>query len=52
MDGAEIEEIILDKPFGKKAYVMKLLGVQSQIYIKLQLGGCEVIGRSFHLSSK
>ena len=49
-NGAELKELILHKPPGKKAYVMLIPGKQSQIYVKLELGGREVIGRSFHTS--
>src|SRR5262249_12285579 len=50
-NGAPIEELILDKPPGKKAYVLKPAGAHgSTIYIKLQLMGDHVRGRSFHLS--
>lgn len=46
-----MEEIILDQPPGKKAYVVLAHGWESEkIYIKLQLGSGQVIGRSFHLS--
>jgi hypothetical protein len=50
--GHPIEEIVLDIPPGKKAYVLKTdekTGYPS-IYIKLQLlSGC-VLARSFHVS--
>jgi hypothetical protein len=48
--GAPIEEIILDKPPGKTGYVLKLPGANSTIYVKLQLLGSHVRGRSFHPS--
>lgn len=49
--GHPVEVIPLDKPPGKKGYVLKCDGYSSEkIYIKLQmLSGC-VIGRSFHVS--
>ena len=51
-EGQPLEEITLDIPQGKKAYVMKInLGTNQQmLYVKLQLGSMEVIGRSFHYS--
>lgn len=50
--GEPLAEVILDSPQGKKAYVMKIdLGTnQPKLYVKLQLGSMEVIGRSFHYS--
>ena len=51
--GEPLEVIEMDKPAGAKGYVMKCAGVASQIiYIKLQLGHDNVIGRSFHLSDR
>ncbi len=52
--GAEIEIIDLENPPGKKAYVMNLRSHDPQIpiYVKLQLGGDCVIGRSFHYSTR
>lgn len=45
--------IELDIPRGKTGYVMKLDGYGGdEIYIKLQLAGEFVIGRSFHASIK
>lgn len=52
-DGTEIEEIILDKPPGKTGYVMIAQGnYNEQIYIKLELVGEKVFGRSFHISGE
>ncbi|MBO89999.1 MAG: hypothetical protein CMP14_10790 [Rickettsiales bacterium] len=50
--GHEIEEIELRIPAGKKGYVIKISVEHelSPIYIKLQLGGRGVMGRSFHYS--
>jgi len=50
--GQPLEEITLAEPAGKRAYVMqvKLEGGSPELYIKLQLGGGVVIGRSFHYS--
>lgn len=51
--GAPIECIILEKPPGRKAYVLLLDGTSgAKIYVKLQLGSGVVIGRSFHLSNR
>lgn len=51
-DGCELEIVALEKPPGKTGYVIKVAGHPpvSQIYIKLQLVSCKVIGRSFHES--
>lgn len=47
----EIEMMILDLPPGKTGFVMKVPGYRAEvIYIKLQLVGSKVIGRSFHVS--
>ncbi|MFM0185050.1 hypothetical protein PQR25_04630 [Paraburkholderia nemoris] len=46
----DVEVIILTKPRGKKAFVMKVQAPQGEIYIKLQLGPPGVKGRSFHYS--
>jgi hypothetical protein len=53
-DGIEIEVIDLDIPAGKKGYVMNLPSHDPQIpiYVKLQLSGDCVIGRSFHYSTR
>ena len=50
--GHPLEEIILEKPPGKKGYVLKHPGAagRADIYIKLQLGSGYVHGRSFHES--
>ncbi|MDH6268401.1 hypothetical protein M2360_003806 [Rhizobium sp. SG_E_25_P2] len=50
--GCDIEIVVLDKPPGKTAYVIKVAGHPpvSHIYIKLQLGSDFVQGRSFHES--
>lgn len=48
--GCALEEIVLERPPGRKAYVILAEGWQGEkIYIKLQLGSGQVIGRSFHL---
>jgi hypothetical protein len=41
----------LKVPIGKKAYVMKLKSANppTMIYVKLQITGNSVLGRSFHL---
>jgi hypothetical protein len=47
--GVEIETMVLDKPPGRTGYVIKCDGHGGEtIYIKLQLGSGQVIGRSFH----
>lgn len=50
--GHPLECIDLDKPIGKKGYVMKFrISVgRPPLYIKLQLGSGSVLGRSFHYS--
>ena len=50
--GCDVEEVTLRKPLGAKGYVFKI-PVESgrpDVYIKLQLGAGEIIGRSFHYS--
>jgi len=50
--GHQVDEIILDKPQGKKGYVM-IVDWESgkhQIYIKFMLRNGKIIGRSFHES--
>jgi hypothetical protein len=51
--GVDIEIIELQFPPGKNAYVMLVPShdPKTPIYIKLQLGGDSVIGRSFHYSN-
>ncbi|MXW06584.1 MAG: hypothetical protein F4X56_00185 [Gammaproteobacteria bacterium] len=50
--GCEVEIVNLQKPPGKKAYVMTLdLGnSERELYVKVQLGSGKIIGRSFHYS--
>ena len=50
--GHPIDEVILEKPPGRKAYVLlvELDPNEPLLYIKLQLGSGVVIGRSFHYS--
>lgn len=49
--GIAIEEMSLDKPAGAKGYVLYLPGAnKTKIYVKLQIGGDHVKGRSFHES--
>jgi hypothetical protein len=50
--GHPLEEIVLCKPPGKRAYVMhvELATGQPRLYIKLELGSGKIIGRSFHYS--
>ena len=48
--GADMEVVILDNPPGKKGYVLHPAGGEGQpdIYIKVQLLGQVILGRSFH----
>jgi len=50
--GHPIKEIILDQPKGDKGYVMvvKLEASAPDLYIKVQLKGGKIFGRSFHYS--
>lgn len=52
--GHPIQEIDLEIPAGKKAYVLLASGGEKrpEIYIKVQLGSGQVIGRSFHYSER
>jgi hypothetical protein len=52
--GVPIEVIELSNPPGKKAYVMLLPSNQPDllIYVKLQVVGNGVLGRSFHYSNR
>jgi|SRR6516162_4014260 hypothetical protein len=53
-NGCAIEAVVLDLPPGRTAYVM-LLDVgrdKPDLYVKVQLGGGCVIGRSFHYSTR
>ena len=48
-----METITLDKPPGKIGYVMLVDGNYSEkIYIKLEIVGEKVFGRSFHASGE
>ena len=53
-EGHEVEVVELHKPRGAKGYVMKIdLGPDvPTLYVKLQLRGGRVIGRSFHYSER
>ena len=48
----EVEIIILERPPGAKCYVVntRVSPDEPPIYIKLQLQGTKIIGRSFHYS--
>lgn len=49
--GTTIEEITLEKPEGRKAYVLREPTRDGIIYIKVHFGGHEgniIVGRSFH----
>ena len=50
--GCEVDTIELEKPRGKKAYVINvhLDGNEPKLYVKVQLGSGIIIGRSFHYS--
>jgi hypothetical protein len=49
--GIAITEMALDHPPGKKAYVLHLPGANKRtLYVKLQICGDHVKGRSFHES--
>lgn len=49
--GIPIDEIALEKPPGAKGYVIYLPGANTQkLYVKLQICGNHVKGRSFHES--
>jgi hypothetical protein len=50
--GCDLTTVTLDKPAGKRGYVIKISGVDpvTHIYIKIQLGADKVYGRSFHES--
>ena len=50
--GEAVKEVVLQKPKGKKGYVMKinLEPNKPHLYVKLQLGSGKIIGRSFHYS--
>ncbi len=52
--GHPMQEIVLRKPPGKRAYVLivELDPAYAPLYIKLQLGNGKVICRSFHYSEK
>lgn len=51
-EDTSIEEITLDKPPGKKAYVLHVDTTHGEIYIKVHFGhGNTIVGRSFHYSN-
>jgi hypothetical protein len=45
-----LEEIELDSPAGAKGYVLHIPMGGRTLYVKLQLGSGQIIGRSFHYS--
>ena len=52
-DGHPVEAVELNHPPGRTGYVMKIdLGQERPVYVKLQLAGKNVIGRSFHYSER
>ena len=50
--GEHVEIIEMDRPVGVTGYVMKLQLEEGshELYVKLELTGSKVIGRSFHLA--
>jgi hypothetical protein len=52
--GVSIQEVDLEKPQGKKGYVLLIqVGPVHVVYVKLQLGAAgKIIGRSFHYSTR
>jgi hypothetical protein len=52
--GHPIQEVTLEKPMGDTAYVMEveLAPNTTLLYIKVQLKGGQILGRSFHYSTK
>lgn len=48
--GHQVEVVELRKPPGRTGYVMMIDLGTDQIYVKLQLGAGQIIGRSFHYS--
>ena len=52
--GHEVEVVDLRKPLGAKGYVMKISRGRNEpaVYVKLQLRGRQVVGRSFHYSTR
>lgn len=51
-EGHEIETVVLRKPAGATGYVMKIRLEPNcpHLYVKVQLGGGKIFGRSFHYS--
>ena len=51
-EGHEVEVVNLRKPPGAKGYVMKIALEHDEptLYVKLQLRGRQIVGRSFHYS--
>ena len=52
--GEPVETIELDQPEGATGYVMKieLREGSDPLYVKLEVAGNKIIGRSFHLSDR
>lgn len=51
--GPDPEIVTLDQPPGAKGYVWIVAGVPGEsLYIKVQLGAGQILGRSFHLSNR
>ncbi len=53
-DGCPLEEVALEQPRGEKAYVMiiQLDAALPNLYIKVQVKGQFIFGRSFHYSDR
>ncbi|KKL05359.1 hypothetical protein LCGC14_2606840, partial [marine sediment metagenome] len=53
-EGHSLEEVVLNNPKGKHAYVMKIhiSADVPHVYVKLQLENGKAIARSFHYSDK
>ena len=48
--GHQVEVVELRKPPGRTGYVMMIDLGTDEVYVKLQLGAGQIIGRSFHYS--
>ena len=53
-EGCPLEEVVLEQPQGEKAYVMivPLNPALPNLYIKVQMKGQYIFGRSFHYSNR
>jgi hypothetical protein len=52
--GAELSPVTLARPYGNndRGYVVMTALDIKELYIKFQLGSCDIIGRSFHYSTQ